>query len=217
MIQDKPYSEMYPVLCAVDDGYPAGLLDLPPPSPFLHVMGNLQAVNRRLFGIVGTRRATATGKQAASELARMAMLNTGGIVTMLDWGISLTAATLCAASDRAVVAVVPCGLGKIPKTYDGLVAAILRSGGAVVSTCDDEAPRALGREIDAWGTIAALASSMAVVEAMPQSACIEAVNEAARIGRRCYSIAGISTSNVAGTVVVGSASGIAAEEGWHVA
>ncbi len=48
--------------------YPAGLLDDPLPPPVLFVRGNLGLLSGRRVGIVGTRNATAAGREAARSL-----------------------------------------------------------------------------------------------------------------------------------------------------
>ena len=57
-------------------GYPAGLLDDPLPPPVLFARGDLGLLSGRRVAIVGTRNATAAGRDAALRVVRAAVLQT---------------------------------------------------------------------------------------------------------------------------------------------
>jgi DNA processing protein len=69
------------------DGYPAGLVEDPDPSPILFWRGDPQALERPAVAIVGTRRCTAYGSDVARQLGRDLATAGVAVVSGLALGI----------------------------------------------------------------------------------------------------------------------------------
>lgn len=115
--------------------WPASLADSERPAPILYFRGSLSLMGVRSFSVVGSRKASETGKAAAIELAREFVLNGKAVVTGLAAGID-TAATKSALrkSEGLVIGVIGTPIDEYyPRENRGLTEAIVDEGGLVVS------------------------------------------------------------------------------------
>ena len=103
------------VLLRTDPDYPACLLDDLLPPPVLFVLGDLGLLAGRRVGVVGTRNATAGGRQAARELGIGLAAAGVHVVSGLARGIDGCAhqGTLAAEGEGRPIAVVASGLDVI--------------------------------------------------------------------------------------------------------
>ena len=71
-----------------DSGYPSLLKEIPDPPPVLYVKGVIEPEDQRSIALVGTRRATAYGKEAAqvlaADLARSGITVVSGLARGID-------------------------------------------------------------------------------------------------------------------------------------
>lgn len=117
-----------------DDAYPPALKEIAQPPFALYVKGTLPEKGAKTLAIVGTRRATAGGKDAARKFAE-ALAGAGWcIVSGLALGIDGAAHAGALAGKGTTVAVLACGLDSVyPSEHATLAGRILKEGGALIS------------------------------------------------------------------------------------
>ena len=118
-----------------DAGYPLRLSEIEQPPPVLYVRGRLKKVDLWSVAVVGTRKLTAYGKQAAEELAAFMAENGVTVVSGLARGIDTIAHRTMLRSGGRTIAVLGSGLDRVyPHENRGLTEEILRGDqGAVIS------------------------------------------------------------------------------------
>ena len=116
-----------------DPRYPALLREAPDCPPVLYVRGTLPAPDRLLLAIVGTRRPTAYGKQAASELVDG--LTSSGVVTVsgLARGIDTMVHRETLEREGTTIAVLAAGLDAVYPAENLALARRILARGALVS------------------------------------------------------------------------------------
>ena len=112
-----------------DDSYPHRLKEIYDRPPLLYVRGQLTSADEWAVALVGTRRATVYGRQAAEELAGGLARNGVTVVSGLARGIdSIGHKTTLAAGGRTV-AVLACGLDMVyPPEHLRLAQEIMEQG-----------------------------------------------------------------------------------------
>ncbi|MCH8850165.1 MAG: DNA-protecting protein DprA [Chloroflexi bacterium] len=93
-----------------DDVYPARLKEIYDRPPILYVRGQLKAADEWAVALVGTRRATPYGRQAAEEMAAGLAQNGITVVSGLARGIDTVGHKVALASGGRTLAVLACGL-----------------------------------------------------------------------------------------------------------
>lgn len=118
-----------------DDGYPARLREIYDPPPFLWVRGTIAPEDARAVAIVGTRKASDTGRRAAFGLARDLADAGVTVVSGLAYGIDIEAHRGALAAGGRTIAVLGSGVDRIyPSRHSNTVRQILEDGrGAVIS------------------------------------------------------------------------------------
>ena len=96
-----------------DDAYPARLKEIHDKPPLLYVRGELTANDEWSIALVGTRRATAYGRQAAEELATGLANNGITVVSGLARGIDTIGHRSVLAAGGRTLAVLACGLDTV--------------------------------------------------------------------------------------------------------
>lgn len=173
--------------------YPERLLDLSSPPDPLWLDGELPDRGTPCVGIVGTRRMTPYGRQAAREISFSLAAAGVVIVSGLAQGIDSVAHEAAIGARGRTVAV----LGEGLLAFDRLgperrrpLARAIRERGALVS----EYPLDLGAR--SWtfpkrnATIAALSDAVVVVEAPRGSGALITAKEATRLGRPLFAVPG---------------------------
>jgi DNA processing protein len=174
----------------IDSAYPALLKGVPDAPAVLFVKGQLPGNDEPAVAVVGTRRATAYGRQAAEkiagELARAGVV----IVSGLARGIDAVAHNAALAAGGRTIAVLGSGVDRIyPSEHKGLAQRVVGSG-ALVS----EFP--LGEPPDAPNfprrnrIVAGLARGTLVIEADRESGALITVDFALEQGRDVYAVPG---------------------------
>jgi DNA processing protein len=129
--------ELVPI---TDARYPARLRDIFDPPPLLYARGRMELLGRLMLGVVGTRRPTAYGTQAATRLAKD--LSEAGltIASGMARGIDTAAhrAVLDAGGDT--IAVFGCGVDEVYPSENRKLAETLAEKGLVVSEFPMGAP-----------------------------------------------------------------------------
>ena len=175
-----------------DAEYPPLLRHLDEDAPIaLFVRSQTELKLPRAFAIVGTRRCTRYGEQAAEGIA--AGLGAAGVtvVSGLARGVDTAAHLGCLSVGGNTVAVLGCGADVIyPRENEKLLLDILEEGGAVVS---EYAPgvQPLGRHFPVRNRIiSGMCSGVLIVEASVQSGARHTVDHAHDQGREVYALPG---------------------------
>ncbi len=115
-----------------DDAYPAGLKEIFDRPPVLYVRGQLSAADAWAVSVVGTRRATVYGRQAAEELADGLARNNVTVVSGLARGIDSIAHKTALKAGGRTIAALACGLDMVyPPENLNLAQEILEHGALV--------------------------------------------------------------------------------------
>ena len=116
-----------------DAGYPARLREIEDRPPVLYVRGELLPEDEWAVAIVGTRRATPYGRQAAEHFATDLARHKITVVSGLARGIDAVAHRAVLAAGGRTIAVQACGLDLVYPPEHGKMAADIAQQGAVVS------------------------------------------------------------------------------------
>jgi DNA processing protein len=174
-----------------DDGYPAPLRDTYDPPLLLYVWGKIEPRDRHAIGVVGSRRATIYGRQAAKKLSYQLAHAGFTIVSGLARGIDTTAHEAAVAASGRTIAVIGSGLAKLyPPENLGLAEKIAAGHGAVVSefplhTAPDKQTFPMRNRI-----VAAWARAVLVVECPAWSGSLITANLASEYGKPVFAVPG---------------------------
>lgn len=215
------------VLFCTDDDYPARLnRDETQDCPVvLYALGKAGLNAERMLAVVGTRRATAYGREATGQLVEQFKESNPTIVSGLAYGIDTAAHTAALDHGLPTVAVLGHGLDRIyPPVNRGLAERIVAQGGALLS----EYP--MGTDINPRffparnRIIAALSDATLVVEASEKGGALITAAIAAGYHRDVFAVPGrLSDINSRGTnnliatqraLSVRSADDVAVQLGW---
>lgn len=180
-------------VCRCSTDYPASLHGLSDPPAVLFAVGRTRLLDRcpdRAIGMVGTRRPTRVGREAARTIAS-GIAQTGGIVVSgMALGVDGASHEGALAVRGTTIAVLASGVNRpTPPSHTALYERI-RQNGAVVS----ELPP--GTEPSKWSfparnrIIAALSSAVIVVEAPLKSGALITVDHAHDLGVDVYAVPG---------------------------
>lgn len=178
------------VITLDDADYPALLREIADPPPVLYLQGELRPGDERAVGVVGTRRASAYGRQVVEhvvgDLARMGVT----IVSGLARGIDACAHRVTLEAGGRTLAVLGNGLDQVYPPEHARLAAQVREQGALVT----EFP--LGMRPDAINfprrnrIISGLSLGVLVVEAGRTSGALITADFAAEQGRDVFAVPG---------------------------
>ncbi len=170
--------------------YPRNLLNIAAPPPVLFVKGALEPEDDWAVALVGTRRATAYGREVARELATRLAASGVTVVSGLARGIDAVAHRAALDAGGRTIAVLGCGVDQVyPPEHRDLAEAIARSG-AVVSDYP------LGTPPDAVNfpprnrLISGLSRGVVIVEAGADSGALITADFAAEQGREVFAVPG---------------------------
>ncbi len=165
-------------------GYPARLEALRDPPDRLHVDGALPDPSRPAVALVGSRRASVSGRDVATRLARG--LAEQGVVVVSGGALGIDAAAHEGAllAGGATLVVLPTSLEEpYPRSHRGLFRRIVAEGGACLAEHAQGAPVGRWRFVARNRIVAALADVVVVVEARAQSGTAATALVARRLGR----------------------------------
>ena len=112
--------------------YPARLREIADPPPLIYVRGAMAPQDEWALALVGTRRATAYGRQAAGELARDLATNGVTVVSGLARGIDTIAHRAALDAGGRTIAVLANGLDTVyPPENRGLAGEIAEAGALI--------------------------------------------------------------------------------------
>ncbi len=173
-----------------DEVYPRRLLEIDQPPPVLYMLGSIQPQDDWCVAVVGTRRATAYGRQVADELGRFLAGNGITVVSGLARGVDRFAHEGALAGGGRTIAVLGSGVDQIYPHEHAQLAERMMQRGAILS---DYAP---GTGPDSANfpprnrIISGLTMATVVVEAGQQSGALITATFAANQGRDVFSVPG---------------------------
>ena len=177
-------------LRVTDPGYPRLLREIPLPPPILYVRGVLTPEDDVALAIVGTRRASAYGRQATERLAAELVAQGITIVSGLARGIDTTAHTAALDAGGRTIAVLGCGPDLVyPPENARLAARIVECGAVVTEFAPGTQPEA-GNFPARNRLISGLSLGVLVTEAPEDSGALITTRFAAEQGRDVFAIPG---------------------------
>lgn len=178
------------VLILEDPSYPARLREIPDPPPVLYVRGALTLADEWAIAVVGTRRATAYGRQTVERLVGEIARAGVTIVSGMARGIDTFAHRAALATGGRTVAVLGSGLDRLYPEENRDLAGEIAEQGAVVTEF------ALGTPPDAQNfprrnrIVSGLALGTLVIEADHKSGAMITATVAAEQGRDVFAVPG---------------------------
>ncbi|HJU03533.1 MAG TPA: DNA-processing protein DprA [Nitrospiraceae bacterium] len=121
------------VITFLDDRYPPRLRTIPDPPPLLYVAGTLERADHLALAIVGSRKATAAGRQVTEELSRDLSALGFTIVSGLARGIDAAAHRGALLAKGRTVGVLGCGIDRMYPPEHASLRRQIESSGAVIS------------------------------------------------------------------------------------
>ena len=183
------------VLTPSDERYPALLREIDAPPPVLFVKGHLDCFALHCVGVVGTRRPSPYGKNAAALIVKQLTDKQIAIVSGLALGIDTISHATCLENGGTTIAVLGCGLDRVyPSANTKLAAAILERG-AIVSEFDLGTPPEPYNFPRRNRIISGLSAGICVVEAPMKSGSLITANYALSQGREVFAVPGPIFSN----------------------
>jgi DNA processing protein len=182
-----------------DEAYPSLLREIYAPPPVIYVRGELRPEDEWAVGVVGTRRATAYGKQITRTLAADLARNGVTVVSGLARGIDGEAHQAALDAGGRTIAVLACGLDRVyPPEHRNLARAIVENGALISDyplTTRPEARNFPPRN----RIISGLSLGVVVVEAGLRSGALITVEFAIEQGRDVFAVPGnVVSRNSAG-------------------
>jgi DNA processing protein len=174
-----------------DADYPEPLRDTYDPPLLLYVWGTLEPRDRHAIGVVGSRRATTYGRQAAKKLSYQLAQSGFTIISGLARGIDTAAHEAAVAAKGRTIAVIGSGLGRLYPPENLSLAELIASGnGAVVSefplnTAPDKQTFPMRNRI-----VAAWSRALLVVECPAWSGSLITANLASEYGKPVFAVPG---------------------------
>ncbi len=120
-------------LRTIDPAYPRLLQEIPLPPPVLYVRGSLSPADEWALAIVGTRRASAYGKQMTEKLAGELARQSITVVSGLARGIDTAAHHAALAAGGRTIAVLGCGPDLVYPPENAKLAARIVEQGAMLT------------------------------------------------------------------------------------
>ncbi|RMG14165.1 MAG: DNA-protecting protein DprA [Planctomycetota bacterium] len=172
-----------------DPVYPPALREIHDPPQVLSVWGSLSSADREAVAVVGARRATHEGRAFAHDLARDLAAAGVTVVSGLARGIDAAAHRGALAAGGRTLAVLGCGLGRLPAHQQEL-AAQAAAAGAVLSEFHPHAGARRHTFPQRNRVVAGLCAGVVVVQAGPRSGALITADFALGEGRELFAVPG---------------------------
>jgi DNA processing protein len=175
-----------------DPHYPPRLRAIELPPPVIFVRGRVEALlERRSVAVVGTRHPTERGRLTAARIAGALARCGAAVVSGLAVGIDGAAHAGAVAERGPTIAVLGGGHRHLyPAAHARLAAAIVDSGGAVISELEPNTRATAGTFPRRNRLIAGLSEAVVVVEAGEHSGALITAAWALEQGRGCFLVPG---------------------------
>lgn len=206
------------VITIQDPAYPKKLAHIPDPPVVLYCKGRLpQLQDIPAIGVVGTRKASIYGLNAAKRMGYQIARCGGAVVSGMAYGIDAMAMSGALSGDGTVVAVLGCGVDQVyPKSNRGLYDQMVDYGCLISEFAPGTPPYS-------WNfprrnrVLSGLCDGILVVEAPAKSGALNTANHAAEQGRDVFVVPGnIDVDSCAGSNALLRDGAIAVCSGWDV-
>ncbi|HSL77146.1 MAG TPA: DNA-processing protein DprA [Candidatus Limnocylindrales bacterium] len=180
------------VVTVEEPAYPGRLAAIAMPPHVLYLRGPHAALARdRAVAVVGTRRATSSGRATAARIATALVSADATVVSGLAFGIDGAAHEATLRAGGTTVAVIGGGHATLgPPSHRRLGEAIVAGGGAVVSEHAPDTPPSHGTFPRRNRIISGLTDATVVVEAPAKSGALITASWALEQGRGCFIVPG---------------------------
>ncbi len=178
------------VLTWESDDYPRNLLNIAQPPPVLYVKGTLLPTDEWAIAVVGTRRASAYGREVTRDLALTLAANRVTIVSGLARGIDAVAHQAALDAGGRTIAVLGSGLDQIYPPENAALAEKITHAGALVSDYPLGTPPESANFPPRNRIISGLAKGVLVAEAPEGSGALLTSDYAAEQGRDVFAVPG---------------------------
>jgi DNA processing protein len=178
------------VLVWDDPEYPPRLKELPSPPPVLYLNGALSDADGLAVAIVGTRKATAYGKEVTRMFASALAANGITVVSGMARGIDAQAHISALDGDGRTLAVLGCGVDVVYPPEHARLAKRIAERGAILSDYPPGTPPEAANFPPRNRIIAGLALATIVVEAGEESGALLTAWYAAEYGRDVFAVPG---------------------------
>jgi len=174
-----------------DSDYPALLRTVPDAPPVLYVKGALAPADHQwAIAIVGTRRATTYGRQAAERLAGDLARSGVTIVSGMARGIDAAAHAAALKAGGRTLGVLACGIDQVYPAEHARLAARVVEHGALLTETPVGAPPEAGNFPARNRIVSGLALAVIVVEAGERSGALITADRALEQGRDVLAVPG---------------------------
>lgn len=173
-----------------DNEYPLHLKQIEDYPPLLYIKGSLLPQDLRSIAIVGSRRATAYGKEVAERITEDLVYNDITVVSGLARGIDTVAHRTAVGLKGRTIAVMGCGLDMTYPPENAILASDIIENGAVIS----EYP--IGTKPLAYNfprrnrILSALSMGVVVIEATQKSGALITAERALEQNREVFAVPG---------------------------
>ncbi len=178
------------LITLLDETYPVRLKQIDQPPPVLYALGELTPKDEWAVAIVGTRRFTHYGRQAAEEIAAFLAQNGVTVVSGLARGVDSIAHRAALDAGGRTIAVLGSGVDQIYPAENRGLAAEMANRGAVLSDYALGTPPEAGNFPPRNRIIAGLSIAVVVIEAGERSGARITANFAVEQGREVFAVPG---------------------------
>lgn len=179
--------------CVKNDSisYPSRLKNLPGMPVSLYIKGSLPDERKKSVAIVGARKCSSYGRQAAYMFAKILAENEIQIISGLAFGIDSYAHKGCLEGGGKTFAVLGCGIDLCyPKSNSRLYNDILKTGGGILSEYEGDSPPYAYHFPIRNRIISALADAVIIIEARVKSGSLITASYALDQGVPLYCVPG---------------------------
>jgi DNA processing protein len=173
-----------------DELYPPRLKEIDQPPPVLYVRGALTTEDSWAVSVVGTRRASAYGRQVAEELATYLAANGVTVVSGLARGVDAIAHQSALKAGGRTIAVLGCGIDRIYPPEHTHIAEKMIASGALISDYAPGTPPDASNFPPRNRIISGLSLATVVVEAGETSGALITAQFALDQGREVFAVPG---------------------------
>ncbi len=200
---EKLQKENIKIITLPDENYPKLLKEIPNPPYTLYVKGNFNFNSQPLLAVVGSRKFTSYGKQAAFELCQGLVRAGVAVVSGLAFGIDAIAHQSSLEANGKTIAVLGNSLDEkniAPRANFDLARRIVESEGTLISEFPIETTAAPGTFPARNRIMAGMTLGTLVIEAAQDSGSLITANLALEFNREVFAVPGsIFGSQSAGT------------------
>jgi DNA processing protein len=178
------------LLTPEDANYPSLLKNLPDPPLALYLRGTLTSQDDLALAVVGTRKATTYGRDAAAFFSRQLAQQGVTIISGLAHGIDSAAHRSALEAGGRTIAVLGCGIDRVyPSDHTELAGQITRQGALISEFPVGSKPEA--KHFPRRNRIiSGLSLGVLVVEAPEKSGAMITADQAAEQGREVFAVPG---------------------------